>query len=44
MATGCYHGRQDTRRKQTQKKRLIYDIRGPALTPRREEEMLVVDY
>lgn len=27
-----------------QRKRLVYDIRGPALTPRRDEEMLVVDY
>ena len=26
------------------KKRLVYDIRGPALTPRKDEEMLVVDY
>lgn len=25
-------------------KRLIYDIRGPALTPRKGDEMLVVDY
>lgn len=27
-----------------QRKQLVYDIRGPALTPRREGEMLVVDY
>ena len=26
------------------KKQLVYDIRGPALTPRRDEEMLAVDY
>ena len=26
------------------RKQLVYDIRGPALTPRKEEEMLVVDY
>ena len=26
------------------KKRLVYDIRGPALTPKRDEEMLIVDY
>ena len=26
------------------RKQLVYDIRGPALTPRRNEEMLVVDY
>lgn len=32
------------RRKDAERKQLIYDIRGPALTPRKGEEMLVLDY